>query len=295
MRRLISSIFMIAIVSLSTTAVAQTEAWWANNVHWDGVTSWKRYLIYSPGFFGPNALPVPELSNGSIDSSSWVGMSGAFHFSKGDNTQNLRINANARLAKNISLDFYYIPYEWYKMDHATKTARHIYYQYYYNDHSDGDAYLNMNIQMLNKWRKYVHLALRIGYRYPTSSSYGAARYTDAPGYFFDLSAAKPFGVNSPLKFAMMIGFYAWQTNSDIENQDDALQVGAGLEYNKNKWRLQLNACAYYGYENRDDPVVARFYIEKKMQRFSALLHFQQGLQDFDYSTIEGGFKWQIKK
>jgi hypothetical protein len=63
----------------------------------------------------------------------------------------------------------------------------------YNDtKAQGDIYANINFQIFNKWRKYIHLALRAGFRYPTSSSVDAARFTDAPGYHFDVSAAKTF-------------------------------------------------------------------------------------------------------
>ena len=89
----------------------------------------------------------------------------------------------------------------------------------------------------------------------------------------------------------MAGFYAWQTNDDDLFQDDALLLGAGLEYNRNQWRVQLNNCAYYGYrDNRDDPMVLRAAVEKRIRRFTALVKFQQGLQDFDYSTVEAGLK-----
>ena len=274
---------------------AQTFDWWANNVHWDGVTSWKRYLIYAPGFMGPNALPVPELSNGNIDSNTWVGATGAFHFSEGDNTQNLKLKANILIAKDrVSLDFTYIPIEWFQEDYETKTERHVYYEYYYTKQVPGDAYMNINIQLLNKWRPNIQLALRVGYRFPTSSAYGPARYTDAPAYYFDLSFSKP--QSQYLKLTGMAGFLAWQTNSDVEFQNDALVLGGGIEYNKKNLRVQLQACTYYGYmKDRDDPLVLRLYLDKNYGRFGTLLHFQQGMHDFDYTTVEAGFSYRLKK
>ena len=277
---------------ITISAGAQTADWWASNVNWDGVTHWTRYLIYSPGYFGPNALPVPEIGNGSIDSVSTIGVTGNFHFSKGDNTQNIKLTGNFLVAKNkVSIDLAYIPVEWFQVDHATKTMRRVYYKNYYDKKTDVDFYVNIVIQLLNKWRKHIHLAGRIGLRIPASSAYGAARYTDAPAYYFDLSAGKPLSPSSPFKIVAMAGFYAWQTNDDDLFQDDALLLGAGLEYNRNQWRVQLNNCAYYGYrDNRDDPMVLRAAVEKRIRRFTALVKFQQGLQDFDYSTVEAGLK-----
>lgn len=292
MRRLLTLTFSIFFL-LNTKA--QTADWWADNVQWDGVTHWTRYLIYSPGYFGPNALPVPEIGNGSIDSVNSVGLSGNFHFSKGDNTQNIKLTGNFCIAKNkVSIDLVYIPVEWFQVDHATKTMRRVYYKNYYDKKTDGDMYVNIVLQLLNKWRKHIHLAGRIGLRIPASSAYGAARYTDAPAYYFDISAAKPLSATSPLKIVAMAGFYAWQTNDDDLFQDDALLLGLGLEYNKNKWRLQLNNCAYYGYRaNRDDPMVMRAGIERSFKRITGALRFQQGLHHFDYSSVEVGARYRF--
>src|SRR5882672_1911415 len=166
---------------------AQTLDWWSANVKWDGVTSWKRYLIFSPGFMGPNALPVPEIGNGSIDSITTVGFAGDFHFSKGDPTQNIKLIGNYCIAKGlISAHISYIPMEWFQTSHDVKGERHVYYQAYNDNHQAGDIYMNVTLQLLNKFRKYIHLAARLGYRFPTGTLTGAARYTDSPGYYFDL-------------------------------------------------------------------------------------------------------------
>jgi hypothetical protein len=289
-------ILLVISCSFFLNVQAQTFDWWANNVQWDGVTHWSRYLIFSPGYFGPNALPVPEIGNGSIDSITSVGITGNLHFSKGDNTQNIKLIGNFCVVKNaVSINLAYIPAEWFQMDHATKTRRRIYYQFYDNKNCDGDLYVNTVFQLFNKWRKNIHLALRIGYQFPTSSSYGAARYMDSPAYNIDISAGKTLSPGGPLKLVAMAGFYAWQTNDDELFQDDALLVGVGLEYNKKDWRIQVNNCTYYGYRaNGDDPMVFRIGIQKGSKRLTGILRFQQGLHNFDYSSFEGGMKYNFK-
>ena len=94
----------------------------------------------------------------------------------------------------------------------------------------------------------------------------------------------------------MAGFYSWQTNDDDLFQDDALLLGIGMEYNKNNWRVQVNNCAYYGYrDNKDDPMVFRIGIEKVSKKITGLLRFQQGLHDFDYTSLETGIKFNFTK
>ena len=284
-----------AVFFISLQLRAQTYEWWAANVGWDGVSRWPHYMILSPGYQGPNSLPVPEISNGSIDTINAIGATGMFHFSNKDKTQNLRMIGNYCVVKDrLSFDFSWVPVEWYSMTHELKAERHVFSHYYYDNSAQGDFIVNTNVQLLNKWRDHIHLALRLGYRFPVSSGRGAARFTDSPGYYFDLSAGKPFSKQSHWKLNAMIGFYAWQTNRDDFNQDDCFLFGAGLEYNKNGWRWQLNSCGYLGYlDNKDKPVVVRSYLEKKFKHVAALFRLQQGVHDFKYSTLEVGAKYLI--
>jgi hypothetical protein len=213
---------------LAFNSNAQTFDWWAQTVNWDGVSHWSRYIITQPGYLGPNALPVPRISNGNIDSSFSISATGNLHFSKGDNTQNLTVYANYCLIKDvISLDAAWVPYEHFTMSHEIKTKRHVFSHFYYDRQASGDIHLNTNIQLLNKWRKHIQLALRIGYRFPTGGGLGMARYSDGPGYYFDISYGKPFR-NSSLKWIGMAGFYSWQIISDRHRQNDAFLFGNGL-------------------------------------------------------------------
>jgi hypothetical protein len=275
---------------------AQTFTQWAQTVNWDGVSHWSKYMITQPAYQGPNSLPVPRIGNGSIDSNFSISATGNFHFSKGDNTQNLSLYANYCLVKDvISFDAAWVPYEHFTMSQAVKEKRHVFSQFFYDTDASGELHLNTNFQLLNKWKKYIRLAARVGYRFPTGSGFGAARYTDGPGYYFDLSFGKPFN-RSAIKWVGMLGFYSWQVESEKHNQDDAFLFGTGLEWNKNNWRIQTNVAGYLGYlkNSGDKPVVCRFNMEKKIKTISLLLGFQQGLHDFGFTSAEFGVKYFFK-
>jgi len=293
MRFLLLSAFVLS----SFLARCQTWDWWAELVKWDGVTPWQRYIKTFPKYLGPNGLPVPLITNGSIDSVNSFGMSGNFHFSDGDHTQNIVLYGNYCLVKNvISFDASYIPYEHYTMSHHIKEERHVFSHYYYDTHGHGDLYLNTNIQLLNKWRKYIQLALRIGYRYPTSSDLGTARFIDAPGYYFDLSFGVPFAKHPAFKWIGMAGLYSWQTNLDGKRQDDAFLFGGGIEYNKRSFRVQSYCSGYLGYmENKGDkPIVFRTSVEQRWNHIIAFTRFQQGLHDNAFTSIELGMKYKFR-
>jgi hypothetical protein len=291
MRRIVVIIFTLSVAN----SYGQTFDWWAQLVHWDGVSEWPKYMITQPAYMGPNALPVPRIGNGSIDSNFSISATGSLHFSKGDNTQNLTIYANYCLVKNvISFDASWIPYEHFTMSHAIKEQRHVFSHFYYDQHATGDIELNTTIQLLNRWRKNIQLALRIGYRFPTGTGLGVARYTDGPGYHFDLSFGKP--LNTSLKWIGMLGFYSWQLINVGRRQDDAFLFGTGAEWNTKTVRLQTYISGYLGYQlnSGDKPVVFRATVEKKIKRTSLLLGFQQGLHDFKYSSIEVGAKYRLQ-
>jgi hypothetical protein len=278
-------------------AKAQTFDRWALVVNWDGMSHWSRYMISMPDYLGPNALPVPRITNGSIDSTSSISVRGQLHFSKGDNTQNISLYANYCLVKDvISFDAEWVPYERYSLSQAIKEKRHVFVQFFNDREATGEVQLNTNIQLLNKWRKDIHLALRIGYRFPCGSGFGAARFSDGPGYNFDLSFGKIIN-HSPLKWIGMAGFYTWQIESDRHNQDDAFLFGTGLEWNKNLLKVQTYVAGYLGYMGKegDKPIVFRTQLEKQIKRISLLMGFQQGLHDFAFTSVEFGAKYKIKK
>jgi hypothetical protein len=281
---------------ITENAKAQTKQQWAQTVNWDGISHWSKYIITQPKFTGPNALPVPFIGNGSTDSNTYAGITGHFHFMKGDRAQNIALYGNYCLVKDVvSLDIAYIPVEFYRMSDTLKKERHVYYTHYYDNVARGDVILNVNIRLLKKWEKDIQLAIRIGYRYPAGSDLETARYTDGMGYYFDISFGKP--LSSSLKWIGMAGFYVWQLNGDGHRQNDALLFGSGVEWNKNGWKFQGYGAGYLGYLFRsgDKPIVLRASAEKRYKNTALLMRMQHGVQDFKYSSIELGIKYFFKK
>ncbi len=95
----------------------------------------------------------------------------------------------------------------------------------------------------------------------------------------------------------MLGFYSWQLIQYGRRQNDAFLFGTGAEWNTKTLRLQTYIAGYLGYlaNSGDKPIVFRTSLEKKFNRTSLLLNFQQGLHDFNYSTVETGIKYVMSK
>ena len=95
----------------------------------------------------------------------------------------------------------------------------------------------------------------------------------------------------------MAGLYVWQTNLDGRRQNDAFLFGGGIEYSPSKLRIQVYGTGYLGYMNNtgDKPVLLRAAFEQRGKRINGVFKFQQGIHDFDYTSIEAGLKYGFKK
>lgn len=275
---------------------AQTEARWAQIVNWDGFSPWQKYINFAPAFMGPNAIPVPSLATGGIDSVSYIGIGLPLHFGSGDNTQALEFSGNYCLVKDlVAIDLSYIPVEWFQESDATKDKRHVYWPYYNSRSAQGDVNMNIRFRLLKKWDRKVKLGLRVGYRFPSSNAkeVAMARYTDAPGYFFDVSAGRYLSDRHEWMISGMAGFYVWQL-TDF-GQNDAFLFGGGLSYAKNGWRAQVALRGYTGWkQNGDFPILVSGSLEKLRKKMGWSLQLQRGLHDFGYTSVSFGTKWLLR-
>lgn len=291
-------LIVVLLLFSCSQASTQTRQRWEEVVGWDGVSHWSRYMITLPAFQGPNSLPVPQPGNGRIDSNSYIGVSGAFHFMEGDHTQNLVINGHIAVVKDVvGVELTWVPWERYNMSTAIKEKRHVYYENFNDKKAAGDLMLNTNFRLFKKWAPVVDFIFQIGYRMPSGTDYGSARYSDGPGYHFAINMGKPLNKAKSLKLTAMAGFYVWQIESDIFKQDDAFLFGAGIEYRKKKFSLHTTIAGYLGYLEKqgDKPVVFRTRAEQQLKKMKLVLGFQQGLNDFEYSSFDAGLRFNFNQ
>lgn len=290
-RVLLTLVLLVPVYSYS-----QTDTWWSDNVNWDGHTHWSRYIMITPKYMGPNALSVPGINNGSIDSICSVGVTANAHFSNGDNTQNLKLYGNYTTKNNsFSIDVQFIPYEQFQMSHEKKTERKVFYLEYYKNKVVGDVVTSTTFQIFPKKRDKVQLAVRLGLRMPSGGLLTVARYGDVPAYWIDAGGGVPLK-NRNWKWIGMLGFYVWQTNIDKHRQDDAILFGSGFEWNNKGFRFQGYVAGYTGYANNGDrPTLIRLNLEKKQKSKVYILRLQQGLHDFEYFSVEAGANFILGK
>lgn len=284
---------LLFLVLTSTTFVYAGDfedyTWWNAIHHYDGHSPWYFYLKTSAANWGPNALPVPYLNEGLIHEKYSFEFRPEAHLSKGDKTYDLFTSLKIPLGKRVDFEVFLVPIEYFVMDTATSIARFVRHPDGRN-YAGGDFWFGTNFQILEE--KNNHPSIVASFYFKTASGTGMEyiRYTDAPGYYFNLSFGKNIFQNKEANKSLRIfgqsGFYAYQTWDPLHNQDDCLSYGIGAKYSTKLFWLRGALAGYLGYLNNGDrPSVFRIQLGTQREKLNFAIKYQGGIHDFNYQTI----------
>jgi hypothetical protein len=288
---------VILIFTSGSQANAQVDYQWWNELHgWQpGMPSWKRWIIISPGYLGPNALPVPEPKKGFNPGQSEISFSASRHFHPGDPTQDISGRLYLPYADGrIAFEAYGVIVENYAFSEDIRNERFARLKDG-KGVTQGDFYFGTLIQIV-KDRTFPNTLFRIVGRTASGGGYNAARYSDNPGYFFDFSFSKDLQVNHTTLFRPFasFGFYSWQTNSDATLQNDAPFYTAGLDFITRGWLITGNFSGYSGYQLvRDRPQVTRLQLRHDWEKSAVGVEFLMGLRHWEYQTVRFTYSWKF--
>lgn len=255
-----------------------------------------RYLIVSPAYFGPNALPVPRLTNGRVKDKLWIDLEYEKYKSIGEVTSDVFADIHIPFANGkVSLDFNYVPYEFYSVDSTLSRERRSESGGELDGSANGDVYFGTHIQLIRDHNWLPDLALGMVCRTASGTKAEDARFTNAPGYYLDMSIGKSYNIevleNSNLRWFALLGFYVWQTFLDEYPQNDALLYGGGLEFKFGRIKLMSSLRGYNGYMNNGDhPLVFRSELGLSEGAASIVLGYEYGIRDYPFSCIRAGFR-----
>lgn len=292
------NLFLILVFcAISFSARAEEDWMWWNNLHgWEvGMPGWRNWIIMSPGYLGPNALPVPEVKKGFIPNQTELELTVSSHFHPGDPTQDISGRALVPFDDGkIALEIYGVLYEQFAFSEQIRNER-IARDEDGKGNAIGDLYITTLIQ-LSRDRKFPNTLFRIALRTASGGNLEAARYSDAPGYFFDFSSSKDFGSTEKLFFRPfgMIGFYSWQTNDELNLQNDALLYGTGFDLGHKKWLFTSSWSGYFGYKNNGDrPMQLNFDLRRDFGKTALRFQYQHGIHDWLYRTVRFSLIWKL--
>jgi len=287
----------VCLTLLVLTCFSQEDQWqWWNEAHnWKpGMPGWRNWIILSPGYLGPNALPVPELKKGFIPVTGEVEVSLSRHFHPEDPTQDLSGKFFYPIFNGIvAVEAYGVILENYYYTEELRDER-------FSRDKDGmgiipgDFYFSTLIQLC-KDRRFPNTVLRLACKTASGDAF-AARFTDTPGYFFDFSSSRDFELSrhSNLRTFGTLGFYSWQTYNEATPQNDALLYGAGVDYLHSGWQISGQLSGYSGYlKIHDRPCLLTFEGRYDWMATAVRLQFLYGLHDWNYQTLRFSFIWKF--
>jgi len=263
---------------------------------WDGITNRSRYLITSPGYLGPNALPVPLVHNARIpEQLKWTGVyeyfSGTGNTTQDFFTQFIIPFGNQRVA----LELTYCPVEFFSMDSATSRSWRTFSGSAVTDQSLGDIYFGTVVQIVRDHRFLPDLAVSMNCRTASGTGRENARHTDTPGYYLDAAIGDQYNSKSSffrsIRWYAQAGFLVWQTYLDDYPQNDALLFGAGIDLDFSHFFINQTFRGYSGYMNNGDhPLVYRADLGIKIGTAAFMIGYEKGFRDYPFESIRAGFQ-----
>lgn len=298
MKKMISFFGWLILMLWAAGSSAQEDWSWWNDTHgWEpGMPGWRNWLIISPGYLGPNALPVPDVKTGILEQHSELRATMSSHFMKEDPTQDISGYCYLPFAEGkIAIEMYGVLLEHYAFSERVRDER------FARDRDGkgiavGDFYFSTLVQIF-KNRKFPNTVFRAALKTASGGKLEAARYADAPGYFLDFSFSKDKHLRKGgwVRPFCMLGFYSWQTNDELNLQNDALLYGAGLQLNSSThWQYVASWSGYFGYKNNGDrPMQLNFSLRKDFDVHALRLEYRHGLHDWLYRTVSVSYIWKF--
>lgn len=294
--RFLIAVFLLFSINTYGQDPNEDYSWW-NELHgWEeGMPGWRNWIIISPGYLGPNALPVPEVKKGLLNEKTEVEVTASGHFMKGDPTQDISGKLYLPFAKGkIAVEIYGVVIEHFSFSEELGNERYARIEDG-KGYAFGDLYFSTLIQ-ISKDRKFPNTLFRMAGKTASGNKLEGARYTDSPGYFFDMSFSKDFGNTEEglVRPFALAGFYSWQTNDEENLQNDALLYAIGADYVKKSWMFSGSLSGYSGYKNeRDRPMQLNFELRKDWNKKAFRLQYLHGLRDWEYQTVKISFIWKL--
>ena len=249
----------------------------------------------APAYFGPNALPVPDMLDGRTQDKLRIELAadGFFGYEK-DQTADLFARIYIPLwTPRVNLTVWMPIMEWYRMTPERQRTCRLQDSIPLSGHEAGDVYISTDIQLL-KARKYTpDIAFRAAFKTASGGSFDKARFFDNSGYWFDLAVGKSLTVKSwELRLAGSLGFLCWQT--DNSRQNDALMYGVQLLVKQEYVSLRATWGGYMGWEKHGDrPMTVKVQVAGHVKGFEPYVAYQYGIKDYPFHQVRVGLAFNI--
>ena len=286
--------FLLVVFAVRSAA---PPIWWQNVHGYDSNKSWYDYLTYTPSFFGPNALPVPEIYDGRVPEKNQLELTSDVFWGFGDQTQSLSGRfVWTPLPKRLSLSIWGVLGENYKTTRAVRDDRASMVESGKGQVLIGDLYLSSLIGVLQENRLMPSVVLDVVLKTASATSPRTARFMDTPGYWFNTSVGKtlPLFANVLNEFRLVanIGFLCYQLNQ--VHQNDVVLFGAKTLLTAGRLTLEGGINGYKGWLKKgDSPLVLRSKLNYHNKSGTFFVQYQHALRDYPFQRIQTGYVYEF--
>ncbi|MBR1808159.1 MAG: hypothetical protein IJ776_02075 [Paludibacteraceae bacterium] len=278
-------------------------------------TNYQENTLVAPLYFGPNAFPVPDMTDGSTvrELTMEVAGDGFFGFQR-DKTADIFARLRIPLfTDRVNLCLWMPVVEFYQSTDGRLASCRVLpenREKAMRGHEGGDVYVSTDIMFLREKAKCPAMTVRAAVKTASGGGFALARTYDAPGYFFDLSIGKSFffgkdknsntwnSGNISLRLAATAGFLCWQT--DNGRQNDAVMYGALLRLKHKYFSVEEVFSGYVGWEGDGDrpmtlktKVAGHIAAPKAKGSFEPYVMYQYGIHDYPFHQLRIGLCYNI--
>lgn len=260
---------------------------------------------YAPAWFGPNANPVPEFTDGRIPAKTTISLMGDYYFGYGDETKNGYFKIEIPLvAERVSFKIWSTVFEHYKVTPELSDYRQM--NGNLSGKSNGDFYVQTRISLLKEKKYAPAIILNSTLKTASGTNFNERRYFDTPGYYFDVEFAKSVYTKwkfiNELRAVGNLGFLCWETTGSRQN--DAPMYGAKIIAGNQNWKLDntlsgywgwMHTSATYGADYGDAPLVYAAKLTIMRSKMDYFAQYQYGINDFPYHQLRLGISFPIEK
>ena len=158
---------------------------------------------YSSAWFGPNANPVPEFTDGRIPQKTTISLMADYYFGYGDETKNGYFKIEIPLvSERVSFKIWSTVFERYKVTPELSAYREM--NGNLSGKSNGDFYVQTRISLLKEKKTAPAIILNSTLKTASCTNFNERRYFDTPGYYFDMEIAKSIYTKSKFMYSNRI-------------------------------------------------------------------------------------------
>lgn len=272
--------------------------WWAD-LHGYVRQHGNMYALYTytQGYFGPNALPLPEVQDARIPSHHSFELSSDVFWGDGDQTQNMAFHAEYIISDRASFSAWGTVLEHAQVTREVRDKRVSMAEDGRTFEMVGSIYFTTRIAIWHEQGFIPEIIANITMKTSSEKSQRNSRYFDTPGYYFMMESGKNVWQSQSafvrrLRLVTNLGFLSYQMKNKYQN--DAPIYALKLKADSGNLSTEAVFGGYEGWLKKGDQHrVLRFKATYHLPALDCFLQYQHGLKDAAPHRIQAGVRYQI--